>query len=67
MLNGGLFSRKEIEYNPKTKKFYIINWIDDTEQKLTKKQLFDPNYTNIGKSLKLKGLIVNLKVNNKSF
>ena len=31
--------------------FYIVNEIDGTEQTLTKKQLFDEDYTNIGTSI----------------
>jgi len=60
-LQGRLISRKNIEFNPKNKKFYIINWIDDSEQKLTQKQLMLKSYTNIGYALKKKALLVNLK------
>ena len=48
--NGLLRSSKYIECDDDT--FYIVNEIDDTEQTLTAKQLFDENYTNIGTSIK---------------
>jgi hypothetical protein len=35
-----------MEYDDDT--FYIINEIDDTEQTLTTKELFNDDYTNIG-------------------
>ena len=50
-ISNGLFrSSKYIEYDDDN--FYIVNEIDDTEQTLTAKQLFDENYTNIGTSIK---------------
>ena len=50
-IGNGLFrSSKYIEYDEDN--FYIVNEIDDTEQTLTTKQLFDENYTNIGTSIK---------------
>ena len=58
-LNGGLVSKKEIHYNLKNKKFYITNWIDDTKQTLTQKQLMNRKYTNIGYALKNKAFYVN--------
>lgn len=60
-LNGGVYSKKEIFLNSKTKKFEIYNSIDDTYQKLTEKQLMDQSYTNIGKALEKKALVVNLQ------
>ena len=46
-IDNGLFrSSKYIEYDDDT--FYIYNEIDDTEQTLTTKELFNDNYTNIG-------------------
>ena len=46
-LSGGIWrSSKHIEYNDGL--FYVYNEIDDTEQELTAKQLFDEDYTNIG-------------------
>jgi len=38
-LNGGLKSSKQIEYHPETKRFFIYNFIDDTSQMLTGKEL----------------------------
>jgi hypothetical protein len=49
-IGGGLCrSSKYMEYDDDI--FYIFNEIDDTEQTLTKKQLFDEDYTNIGTSI----------------
>ena len=46
-IGGGLLrSSKYIEYN--NDNFYIYNEIDDTEQTLTSKELFDKDCTNIG-------------------
>jgi hypothetical protein len=47
-LNFGLRSSKQIDYSPETEKYYILNEIDDTEQELDEKQLFDRVFTNIG-------------------
>lgn len=49
-IGNGLFrSSKYIECDDDN--FYIVNEIDGTEQTLTKKQLFDEDYTNIGTSI----------------
>jgi len=46
-IDNGLFrSSKYIEYDDDT--FYIYNEIDDTEQTLVSKELFDKDATNIG-------------------
>ena len=46
-IGGGLLrSSKYIEYN--NDNFYIYNEVDDTEQILTSKELFDKDCTNIG-------------------
>jgi len=46
-IGGGLLrSSKYIEYN--NDNFYIYNEVDDTEQTLTSKELFDKDCTNIG-------------------
>lgn len=66
VLNGGLFSRKDITSNEKSKKFKVINHIDDSEQFLTEKELLDNSFTNIGQALKKKALIVDLTENNKT-
>ena len=54
---GGLFSRKTITYNPKSKKFKVFNHIDDTEQILTENQIIDKKYSNIGRAIPLRSLI----------
>ena len=61
LAGGGVFSRKSIYYHPKEKEFQITNWIDDSDQLLTQKQLMSKSYTNIGYALKRRALIVNLK------
>ena len=48
-LNGGLRSSKDITYNPETKKWWVYNDIDDTEQTLTTEQLAEE--TNIIEAL----------------
>lgn len=48
ILNYGVFSRKSISYLSKSKKFSVQNWIDDTSQVLTEKQIMDKRITNIG-------------------
>ena len=52
MLNGGVRSGKYIDYSIYTEKFYITNEIDGTDQELTREQLMDERYTNIGKAMK---------------
>ena len=47
-LNFGARSSKMMDYSTKTKKFYILNEIDGTEQVLCEKNLFNRKYTNIG-------------------
>ena len=44
--NGLVRSSKYIQYDDDI--FYIFNEIDDTEQSLTSKELFNDDYTNIG-------------------
>ena len=48
--NGLIRSSKYIDYDDDI--FYIFNEIDDTEQSLTSKELFNEEYTNIGVSIK---------------
>ena len=54
---AGLYSRKFIDYNPKTKIFKITNCIDNTKQKLTHKQLLNTQYTLIGAAMPARSLI----------
>ena len=53
-LNGGMRSTKNIYWNGK--KFEVFNFIDNSEEKLTEKQIMNDKITNIGKSLKVGGL-----------
>ena len=48
LLRGYLRSSKRIVWEEDEKKFFIINFIDDSEQELTEAQLIDKGYTNIG-------------------
>lgn len=57
VLNGGIKSSKYIGYGQKQKRFYIFNYVDDSEQVLTEKQIMNPKITNIGKAIKLGALI----------
>ena len=47
LLNGGLRSSKHI-WQESEDKWWILNEIDDSEQHLTKEELFDKSITNIG-------------------
>ena len=58
LLNGGLRSSKYISYNPDDNSFYVLNYIDDSEQELTESQLLNSEYTNIGQALKKGALII---------
>ena len=58
LLNGGLRSSKYISYNPDDNSFYVLNYIDDTEQELTETQLLDKSYTNIAEAMKKGALIM---------
>lgn len=48
LLNFYLRSSKRIIWDEEDKRFFILNYIDDTEQMLTEAQLMDKGYTNIG-------------------
>jgi uncharacterized protein YaaR (DUF327 family) len=62
ILGGSVFrSRKTISYDPKTKKYRIVNHIDDTTQTLTGKQIMDRKYTNIGEAMKKRCLIAEIE------
>ena len=54
LLNGGIRSSKNISLDGK--QFCIFNSVDDTEQLLTEKELFDEGATNIGKAMKVGAL-----------
>lgn len=58
-LKGGLFSRKTIKYHAKTKKFSVLNHIDDSKQYLTARQIQNKNHSNIGEAIKKHALILN--------
>ena len=58
LLNGGLRSSKHIRYYPDDNSFYVLNFIDDSEQELTESQILDKAYTNIGEAMKKGALIM---------
>ncbi len=58
-LNGNMRSSKHIRYYPDDKTFFVLNLIDDSEQELTKSQIRDSAYSNIGEAMKKGALIVN--------
>ena len=48
LLRGYFRSSKRIIWEEDEKRFFIINYINDSEQELTEAQLMDKGYTNIG-------------------
>lgn len=48
ILYKNLRSSKYIQYDEEENTFYVLNYVDDTEQTLTEQQLMDREYTNIG-------------------
>ena len=52
LLNCGFTSSKDIFFGDEPDTYFVINEIDDTEETLTREQLFDKNCTNIGEALK---------------
>ena len=58
LLNGGLRSSKYISYNPKENSFYVFNYIDDSEDVLTERQIVDSAYSNIGEAMEKGALIM---------
>ena len=57
LLNGCLRSSKHISYCPEQNCFYVYNYIDDSEQKLTEAQILDSEYSNIGEAME-KGCLI---------
>ena len=58
LLNGGLRSSKYICYKPDDNSFYVLNYIDESEQELTEEQLLDSAYANIGEAMRKSALII---------
>ncbi len=54
-LKAGLVSRKHISYDGDL--FYVHNYIDESRQTLTEKELMDVKHTNIGKAMKAGALL----------
>lgn len=52
-LNFGARSSKNISYNREQDRFYIVNEIDGTEQRLNSKNIMNERYTNIGKAIQM--------------
>ncbi len=55
-LANNVFSRKYIQWN--CEDFYILNFIDSTEQHLTEKQILNSKVSNIGLAIKKKALVL---------
>ena len=58
LLNGGLRSSKYIRYHPDDDSFYVLHYIDGSEQELTQSQLLDSEYTNIAEAMEKGSLII---------
>ena len=58
LLNGGFRSSKHIRYYSKSNSFVVLNLIDDSEQKLSERQILDSAYCNIGEAMKKGALIM---------
>jgi hypothetical protein len=58
LLNGGMRSSKYIRYYPDENSFYVLNYIDDSEQELTEAQILDSAYSNIGEAMEKGALIM---------
>lgn len=59
-LNGGVKSSKHIIYIEDAEVFEIINYIDESVQVLKEEDLFNEEYTNIGKAINLKAFYADL-------
>ena len=57
LLNGGLKSYKHIRYYPDDNSFWVLNFIDSSEQELTESQILNKEYTNIGEAME-KGCLI---------
>lgn len=57
LAGGGAFSRKTIKYDPKTKKYYVTNHIDESKQIFTGIELINNRGTLIGKAISMRSLI----------
>ena len=56
-LNGCMKSSKFIDNGDNDSTgFYILNYLDYSEQEVTEDELFDENITNVGKALKMGAL-----------
>ena len=53
ILNGGMFSRKYIQWDEECGTFRVTNCIDDSVEDLDPGQIMNPRMTNIGEGIKL--------------
>ena len=58
LLNGGLKSSKYISYDPDRKTFYVLHYIDGSDETLTESQILDSDYCNIGEAMEKGALIM---------
>jgi len=61
ILNGNLVSRKFINLEDNEDMFFIINFVDDSEQTIKKEELFNTKITNIGKAMQVGALYLDIK------
>ena len=57
LLNGGLRSSKFIRYYPEDSSFYVLNYFDDSHQRLTEAQMLNSDCSNIGEAME-KGCLI---------
>ena len=58
LLNGGLRSSKYISYDPNRNSFYILHYIDGSDETLTEAQILDSDYCNIREAMEKGALIM---------
>lgn len=51
LLNFGLRSSKHVWYDSEAKAFEVINYIDDSEQRLSEEEIIKKEFTNIGEAM----------------
>ena len=58
LLNGGLRSSKYISYDRDRNSFYILHYIDGSDETLTEAQILDSDYCNIREAMEKGALIM---------
>lgn len=60
LLNHNCKSSKHIIYEPNDRIFFVINFIDDSEQEIKEDDIFNKEITNIGEAIKKGSLIMEM-------